>query len=368
MKLSFVFALLLCAGALADDALMLDLSSTGADPTVIDFHALPALPGEHAVVTTGDPEWEFRLHNYLAFFDGKYWCMWSHGPRIEDNPTQHIRYATSVDGLHWSEPRILVGPSPQEGFRYIARGLWVRDGKLLALVSHDEAFKDGRVHFFGPSLELLCFEWQPENETWTKLGVAFDDAINNFAPKQLPSGEWAMTRRDHERAVYLLIGGVTSPLDWESVPISGYRFEDGAMPEEPFWWTLPDGRLAGIFRDNNKSKRLYRALSSDNGRTWTQPVRTNFPDATSKFNAVRLEDGRYLLVSNPDPAGRNPLCLSVSRDGLVFTAMTRLPIPGPTKDTLQYPHIIAHDNSVLIAYSRNKTAIEVLKVPLEALP
>jgi predicted neuraminidase len=196
----------------------------------------------------------------------------------------------------------------------------------------------------------------------------FDDAINNFAPKQLPSGEWAMTRRDHKRAVYLLIGGVDSPLDWESIPISGYRFEDGAMPEEPYWWTLPDGRLAGIFRDNNKSKRLYRAFSSDNGRTWSQPVRTNFPDATSKFNAVQLDDGRYVLVSNANPAGRNPLCLSVSGDGLVFTAIARLPIPAGEDDTLQYPHVIAQDNHLLIAFSRNKTEIEVVKVPLEAVP
>jgi hypothetical protein len=122
--------------------LMLRLPQTGEDPTKIDFTKLPTLKGTHALVTQGDYEWHFRLHNYLAFSDGRFWCMWSHGPRVEDRPKQHVRYATSADGFTWSEPKEIVGPSPREGFRYTARGLWVREGRLIALVNHDEALND----------------------------------------------------------------------------------------------------------------------------------------------------------------------------------------------------------------------------------
>ena len=55
----------------------------------------------------------------------------------------------------------------------------------------DEALNDkGEVHFFGKSLQLLAWEWQPAPQRWQPLGVMFDDAINNFPPKLLSSGRW----------------------------------------------------------------------------------------------------------------------------------------------------------------------------------
>ena len=52
-----------------ESELMLDLPGSGADPTKIDFAALPVLAGRHAVVSVGDRQWQFRLHNYLARHD-----------------------------------------------------------------------------------------------------------------------------------------------------------------------------------------------------------------------------------------------------------------------------------------------------------
>jgi hypothetical protein len=306
--------------------------------------------------------------------------MWSHGPVVEDNPTQHVRYATSDDGLTWTEPQPIMGPSPRPGFRHIARGFWPRDGRLLALASHDEALdQSGRVHFFGKSLELLAFAWLPAEKRWQPLGVVFPDAINNFPPQLLPDGQWAMMRRDHKRGVSLLVGGVASPLDWKAIPVAPPSSPDGFRPEEPDWWTLGDGRLLALFRDNGRSKRFYRSISADHGRTWTAPQKTNFPDATSKFFCLRTSRGWYALISNPNPARRNPLCLATSDDGVTFTRLARLPVPGQVDggspdetpstrpESLQYPHAIEHDGQLLIAYSRGKTRIEIVKVPLDAV-
>lgn len=384
----FLASLLLTVAALAAPAdaaeplpPMLRLPGSGEDPTLIDYAKLPTLQGGHALVTRGEAPWSFRLHNYLVHHAGQYWCMWSHGPKIEDHPTQHLRYATSADGLKWSEPQEIVGPSAREGFRYISRGLWVREGKLLALAGHDEAYDEkGRVHFFGPSLQLLAFEWKPDAKRWDKLGVLFDDAINNFPPQKLATGEWAMMRRDHKNNVSMLIGGVESPLKWEARPVftkSGSK--EKFRPDEPEWWLLPDGRSLGIIRDNGRSGRLFRTVSSDNGRTWTTPEITNFPDATSKFFGLRTSRGYYVLVSNANPKQRNPLCLSTSEDGITFTRMARLPIPDALAgseipdgqrynstqyDSFQYPHVIEQDGHLLVAFSRKKQTIEIVKVPL----
>ncbi|MEZ6069008.1 MAG: exo-alpha-sialidase [Pirellulales bacterium] len=338
---------------------MLDLPGTGTDPTAIDFFALPTLAGEHALVSQGDDEWQFRLHNYLAWHDGRYWCIWSHGPVIEDQARQEVRYATSDDGLHWSEPATLTGPPPDE-YGYIARGLWLRDGQLLALVSLYEA----PTAFYG-DLELRAFAWNAATGGWDDAGLVFDDAINNFPPKPLPSGEWLMSRRDAQHHVTMLIGGVKALDDWSVVPVAKYTLADGARVEEPYWWALPDGRLMGLFRDNSRSRRIYRAFSSDDGASWSTPARTNFPDATSKFFALRTSRGYWVMVSNPNPAGRRPLCLSLSTDGETFTRMAQLPIESERGQTLQYPHVIEHDDHLLVAFSRNKRAIEVVRIALD---
>src|SRR5436190_10293425 len=103
-----------------DSPILLDLPGAGIDPAKIDYTKLPVLKTEHAVVSAPDAAWGFRLHNYLLHHDGKFWCMWSHGPAVEDLPTQHVRYATSADGLTWSEAKVLI-PAPKEPYAYIAR-------------------------------------------------------------------------------------------------------------------------------------------------------------------------------------------------------------------------------------------------------
>ena len=164
------------------------LSLPGASEKQIDYSALPVLKGEHAVVAAPTPDWKFQLHNYLVHFDGKYWCMWSHGPVVEDVPTQHIRYATSDDGLKWSEAKVLVGP-PAEGYAYIARGLWIRDGELLALAAH---YKGKGAFGVDKELKLQVFGWDAKSDTWKPRGAAFDNAINNFAPQKLPDGQFML--------------------------------------------------------------------------------------------------------------------------------------------------------------------------------
>jgi hypothetical protein len=149
---------------------------------------------------------------------------------------------------------------------------------------------------------------------------------------------------------------------WTSHPVMNYS-ESELKPEEPYWWILPGGSLCALFRDNNKGGYLYRAFSADSGRTWSAPVRTNFPDASSKFHGLQLSDGRYVLVSNANPAQRDPLVLSISNDGLVFHAMGYL-IGGRRVD---YPHVIEHEGHLMIAFSGAKSTVEVLKIRVEDL-
>ena len=142
----------------------------------------------------------------------------------------------------------------------------------------------------------------------------------------------------------------------------------------------PEGIVHLIIRDQGYTRRLYRSLSFDAGGTWTVPVKTNYPDAASKNMPGRLSNGLYYLISNPKDSGanaRDPLAISFSRDGWVFSAPMALrkngpPLryPGKAKGghSFQYSHAIEHDGKLWVIYATNKEDIEVSGFSLADFP
>ncbi|MCB1229119.1 MAG: exo-alpha-sialidase [Verrucomicrobiae bacterium] len=378
------FFLMIVVGAASafavDPVIVLDLPGSGTDPDAIDYAGLPTLPGERGIVRPYGDELQFQLHNYLAFWKGRFWCAWSNGPVVEDVPGQEVWYATSDDGLTWNEPATLTGP-PEEGHAYIARGLWEREGELLALAAY---FKGKGAFGVDKELVLQAWAWDEASGAWQFREKLFDNAINNFAPQRLPnSGDWILTRRDSRFNVSVLVGGVRSLTDWQSFPVVGVRDVEGFRPDEPIFWPSGGDTLFALYRDNSGSQRLFHSLSQDGGKTWGRPVMTNFPNATSKLYSLKTSRGYRVLVSNANPKlARRELHLSVSRDGEVFTRMARLDIPAPEQTpnlgklwpkfrkgvaSLQYPHMIEHDEHLYIAFSRYKWQTEVFRVSLKEI-
>ncbi|MBM3782710.1 MAG: alpha/beta fold hydrolase [Acidobacteria bacterium] len=319
-----------------------------------------ALPSEAITVFRGVEHTNgFNMHPYIAWHAGRFWAMWSTN-RVRDLQSgQYVRYATSADGVHWSAPRALT-PS-EEGFRSFARGFWIRNGELIALAARDEAVRP----LFGPGLELRGYKWNG-----TRFGspiVVARDAINNFPPRQMPSGEWLFARRDHRMNLTLLRGGVRSESDWTVVDVP----RSGANLDEPEWWLSKDGNVQLAFRDGDRSRRLYRSV--DFGR----PVKTNFPDAMAKFNVLRLAGGRYALASNPNTSGvRIPLALSLSPDGVVFDRTFLLRDSDTTyryagKDPgyrgYHYPQLLERDGWLYIIHAENMEDIVLLRLRTAAL-
>jgi hypothetical protein len=343
---------------------LLDLPVSGKDPAQIQYAALPSLGGTHAVISPTDPTKTFQLHSYLAHHDGVFWAMWSHGvPGTvwgEDEPGQEIQYSTSPDGVNWTPARSLSG-APLEGYAFIARGFWVRNGELLALGAN---FKGKGAFGVNKELKLQAFGWDPAAQEWRPRGTLYENAINNFAPQRMASGEWLMSRRDARFNVYMLVGGEPALSDWLSIPVIQRMEVPGFVPDEPIWWEQDDQSLVSLYRDNMESGRIFWSTSKDSARTWTTPVKTNFPNATSKLFALKTSSGCRVLILNGNPAvGRRDLHLATSKDGLVFRQLYKLSIPPPDI-SVQYPHAIEHGNALYITYSRAKTAIEVLRIPL----
>lgn len=374
----------------ADPLAILNLPDSGTEPEAIDHANLPTVQGEHAVIHPVEKSPGFsigeklemnrmrlQLHNYLIHYAGKFWCIWSDGPQIEDWPTQEIKYSTSIDGLSWAPAKSLTG-TPEKPYAYIARGLWVRNGELLALAAH---YKGKGAFGTDKELQLKAYRWNPESNSWKFESTVYDDAINNFPPRQLPSGEWIMTRRDARFNVTVLIGGKKSLDDWSAFPVVRTGEVKNFRPDEPIFWQMPDKTLNALFRDNGGSQRLFHSVSRDMGKSWDTPQLTNFPNSTSKIYSIATSRGYRVMLSNANPGiGRRELHLSISQDGKNFIRMARIDMPAPEAPagfesiwkkfskgiaSLQYPHVIEHEAALWIAFSRNKLQTEILKISLD---
>jgi len=169
--------------------------------------------------------------------------------------------------------------------------------------------------------------------------------------------------------------------------------DEHGMAEPVPAWRLDDGTWVRLYRDSgsihartlreeeaSKSRRNYVAFSFDNGKSWTMPTRTSFPDACARSNAGKLPDGQVYVINNVLPlptknGGRSLLAISLSRDGLTFDRMSVIRFVAPQQRYrgrsksvgYAYPHSTVVGEHLWVIYSVNKEDIEIARIPLSNL-
>lgn len=105
----------------------------------------------------------------------------------------------------------------------------------------------------------------------------------------------------------------------------------------------------------SRQQVILEAWSRDGGRTWSRLSPTPLPNPSSGIDAVRLQDGRFLLVYNHTRRGRDRLNVAVSRDGRTWEAALLLENePGE----YSYPAVIeARDGRVHATYTWQRRRI-----------
>jgi predicted neuraminidase len=126
---------------------------------------------------------------------------------------------------------------------------------------------------------------------------------------------------------------------------------------------LDDGKALGLIQPaildhgggkvqvlcRSRQGNVAEAWSEDNGRTWGEPKPTDLPNPNAGFDAVKLKDGRALLVYNHTPRGRTPLNVAVSGDGKGWKPAIVL---EGQKGEYSYPAVIqAADGLVHVTYT-----------------
>ena len=167
-----------------------------------DRFAFPAAAGKYSSVFRGiQGKSGFDLYSYLIHHEERFWAIWSSAPKRKD-PDQQVLYSTSRDGHDWTAPKVLAADpdGPQGPARWIARGLFLQDGKLSALAAYQESADYGKRgrDIVWKNLRLIYFQW--ESGAWKQKGVFADDCMNNFPPARFGS-RMAMICRDRNMDV-----------------------------------------------------------------------------------------------------------------------------------------------------------------------
>ncbi|MCC6352877.1 MAG: exo-alpha-sialidase, partial [Verrucomicrobiae bacterium] len=247
----------------------------------------------------------------------------NYGPHKE---TTHLQAVTTTDGEHWGAIREIGVPvNPNHGPQPTASGRLIIAGNIAFPYSDDPSGLSG----------------------WRMTGIY---------PKEM-----AATIKDDPDSFH----EVAEKQGWPAHLCEGsfYQTEDGVLHM----------LLRNTGRPHNGL--LWVTESRDDGATWSSPTPTAFSDTNAKFHFGRLPDGRFYYVGNPIGGGRTPLALSLSRDGTRFDqhfilgdAKYEKRRPGLHKGgEYGYPHTLIHGGHLCITVSRQKEAVEVLRVALEEL-
>jgi hypothetical protein len=122
--------------------------------------------------------------------------------------------------------------------------------------------------------------------------------------------------------------------------------------DEPTIAELSDGRVLMIPR--TRDGFIWKAYSSDKGKSWSMPVKTDLTAAASSNNLLRLEDGRLALTHNPSPPPfRTFLTIRLSDDDgqtwgtpLQIAEVTQHPVASERQVT--YPSVTQLQDGTLV--------------------
>ena len=226
----------------------------------------------------------------------------------------------------------------------------------------------------------LFYKVGPSPDTWWgRVQESKDGGRTWSKSRRLPDGQVGPVRN---KPVLLadgtLLCGASSEdagwrlhMEWSKPPFTEWH-RTGALNTADQWGAIQptvlvwDGgrRIQSLVR--TRQKVIAEHWSSDQGRTWTPLAKTSLPNPNSGIDAVRLRDGRALLVYNPLAENRSVIGLAISSDGKSwkhFADLESTQEPGKADlahnpGELSYPAVVqARDGKVHITYTWKREKI-----------
>lgn len=127
---------------------------------------------------------------------------------------------------------------------------------------------------------------------------------------------------------------------------------------QPVLVPLDNGRVFMALRDHGVAGKMHSAFSEDRGWTWSPAVPGELPNPDAAVGAIRVRDGRFLLVYNDSARGRENLRLAVSSDaGRTWRAGPV--IENEANQEFSYPALVEDDRGrIHLAYTWKRQRIK----------
>jgi len=181
--------------------------------------------------------------------------------------------------------------------------LWVRE---VSLVNGDLVISDRK-----PVIVEEPFEGQPPDGT---------GYLPRCHPIQFGDETLLPLYREHEPNHHGVIMASKNGIDWE------YRgsIGRGVRCIQPTIWNDNGKKLCALLRNFNRGygQKAYYSESVDSGKTWSDPIESQFYNANNSILALECYDSENLktetlFVWNDDPKGRDKICLGDKNRALI---------------------------------------------------
>ena len=142
---------------------------------------------------------------------------------------------------------------------------------------------------------------------------------------------------------------------------------EGAI--QPTFWESKPGQVHALLRTG--AGIVWRTDSTDGGKTWGIYTATDLPNNNSGLDALRLKDGRVVLIYNPvgeNWGARTPLDIAVSSDnGHTWDIIAHLEDDPDIKGEYSYPAIVETEDGIAVCYTWKRERIRLWQIPMSAL-
>lgn len=294
--------------------------------------------------------------------DGRIAAVWYAGTR-EGAKDVAIFFATRAAGLTngWSAPRSIItrDSAAEETFRYVKK---VGNAVLFTGTNGHLHVLFVTTGFGGWSCSALNLKTSTDGgETWSRaqrLGLSPFLNISELAknpPAQLAGGGFAVPIY-HE-----LLGKFTEML-WLRPGADGFdavktRAFGGRTAFQSALVANNETDAVLLSRTAGTPMKVHSSRTLDAGRTWSANTTIDLPNSNSGLDAIRMADGRMLLVFNDSSDGRENLRLAVSADGGV-TWRRAGTLVAEDGEEFSYPTVLqTRDGLIHVTYTWKRLGI-----------
>lgn len=352
-------------------------------PTVSNYMVL-SLDTNNPVSENDLATHKYRNHTRTAWFQGMIAVAYSSAATNEGAGGQQTGISFSWDrGATWSAP-VQACPSQSQWTDTQSlvpsritypRNFQTTNGNLYLIVAVDQEVISSTtaVQAQGDAL-FVCQVFT--NGTLSSLSRISTNTFNSMDGKTVPPYDSTLRGLCMEYSKTFGTWGGSYPDAWvTNSEWLGWIFHTYVFVEPN---TFPsDTTGTNLIRIWRKDTSVWQQQSTNSGNSWSLPVMvTGIPNDPSETTGLRLSDGRFVIVGNPQATGskhRDPLFLAITdtasqtitnvwalRQGLTNASV--YPGVGGKFGGAQYPGAVQAGNHLFVSYSVAKETIQVSDV------